>query len=286
MRLRSHWLLLLVALLGLPALAQATQSLAARRVRAAPEALLDPAHAAWQSAEPLAVQVLPQRITRPWQMEPWQADLRVRALHNGKWLALRLEWKDPSRDARVAGGGFTDACAVQFPVSGSDQVSPFMGSAGQPVQILHWKAIWQDDVDRGYRDVEHAYPNYYYDYYPLAKGKAAGDIQGPALQYTAARYLENPIATVDRKEPAEEYVAEGFGTLTVQVHQDVRGRGVWAKGRWAVVLARPLVTKDGSDVQLTPGQTVPVAFALWDGAAGNRGARKHYTTWIPLTLEE
>lgn len=247
--------------------------------------LMRPEHAAWQSLPEYKVTMLPQNITRPSLKNPIFRDLGVRAAVSGGWLVLRLEWSDATRDAEVTRGLFTDACAVEFAARGNAQdTSPFMGNPGKPVHIIHWKAIWQDDGEKGFRDVEHAYPNAYYDYYPLAKGKKAADITGAALQYNPARRLENPVSQTQRKEPVEELVAEGFGTLTSQKHLDARAFGSYQNQRWTVVIARPLATPDPADAQLNPGSTVPVAFALWDGATQNRGGRKHYAMWLDLKL--
>jgi hypothetical protein len=36
---------------------------------------------------------------------------------------------------------------------------------------------------------------------------------------------------------------------------------------------------------LAPGRRTQVAFAVWEGAHGEAGARKMRTGWIPLVLE-
>jgi hypothetical protein len=37
---------------------------------------------------------------------------------------------------------------------------------------------------------------------------------------------------------------------------------------------------------LLPGTTVPVAFAVWDGSAGDRDGKKSVTIWQHLQLEK
>lgn len=249
------------------------------------DALLDPAHPAWSKWSASKVTMLPQNIAKPNLDQPIFQSLEVKAAVTKGWLCLRLEWEDKSRDAEVTKGLFTDACAVEFAAKGdAKDTSPFMGNPGKPVHIIHWKAIWQDDVQKGYRDIEHAYPNAYYDYYPLAKGKRAQDISGPALVYNPARYLKNPISDTLRREPVEELVAEGFGSSTSQKHLDARANGSHQQGKWSVVIARPLTTPDPTDAQLKGGTTIPIAFALWDGATKNRGARKHFAMWTDLKI--
>jgi len=54
--------------------------------------------------------------------------------------------------------------------------------------------------------------------------------------------------------------------------QDVSGQGVWAEGRWRVLMTRPLVPKDpATDVTFEPGRLVPFAVHAWDGANGEKG---------------
>ncbi len=270
---------LFLMLLSTSALAQVQGKKVSDKV----EVMLDPAAAVWSQAAESKVPLLAQAIAKPFLDKATLKEIRVKAVHNGKWVAIRLEWDDATRDAAQAGGKFTDAVAVQFPANGDRKTSPFMGAKDNPVEIVHWKAIWQDDIEQGYRDVEHAYPNYYYDFYPLAKGKKASDILARALEFNPARYLKNPISDVARKEPCEELVAVGWGTLTTQTHHDSRAKGVHKDGKWTVVLASPLASKDPTDVKFRG--TTPVAFAVWEGNAGNRGGRKHYAMWTDLVLE-
>lgn len=277
--LRFAVTILSLLLLALPAW---SDDIGAARVREPVEKLLSPDASVWTSVPETRVMVLPQTVTVPRLSKGIFTNLFVKAVHNGKWLALLLVWEDDTRDAQVAGGLFTDAAAVQFPLNKSNKVNPFMGSAEDAVQIVHWKAIWQDDVEHGYRDVEQAYPNLYYDFYPLAKSHRAEDQN---INYVTARAAGNPISQIDRSQPCEELIAKGFGTLTTQERNDAQAWGVHRDGKWRVVIARPLATRDQSDCQLAAGETVPVAFALWDGATENRGALKHYSMWINLVLE-
>jgi hypothetical protein len=48
---------------------------------------------------------------------------------------------------------------------------------------------------------------------------------------------------------------------------------------WSVVLSRPLPTG------LDPGRRTQVAFAVWQGAHQEAGARKMRTVWVPLAIE-
>jgi DMSO reductase family type II enzyme heme b subunit len=68
--------------------------------------------------------------------------------------------------------------------------------------------------------------------------------------------------------------AEGIGTVERAKEHPVQARARWAEGSWQVVLAGPL----GSEgIPLRKGSRLPVAFAVWSGAARERAGLKSYT---------
>ena len=87
--------------------------------------------------------------------------------------------------------------------------------------------------------------------------------------------------------PAEDLVAQGFGTLRARplVDQALEARGVYGTGTYRVMLRRNLSGRGERAITLTPGMTVPVAFAVWNGSAGDRDGKKSVTIWQELVLE-
>ncbi len=85
----------------------------------------------------------------------------------------------------------------------------------------------------------------------------------------------------------ENLSAEGFGTLSpLPPHrQTVEGLGIWKNGGWRVVIRRALVAGTDAEVSFPLGGTVRVAFAVWDGGAGDRDGKKLVTYWQTLALE-
>jgi DMSO reductase family type II enzyme heme b subunit len=79
--------------------------------------------------------------------------------------------------------------------------------------------------------------------------------------------------------------AEGLGTLAVQQHQDVTGKGVWVNNKWRVVFIRTLKATDANDVDFQPLEYKDIAFAVWDGANGEQGAQKALSVWYYLQIE-
>jgi DMSO reductase family type II enzyme heme b subunit len=80
--------------------------------------------------------------------------------------------------------------------------------------------------------------------------------------------------------------AKGFGTLRPHEHQDVKAKGEYANGKWRVVFSRSLTTDHPEeDAQITPGQFINIAFAVWDGRkddAGQvieKGSQKAVSSW-------
>lgn len=90
----------------------------------------------------------------------------------------------------------------------------------------------------------------------------------------------------NKMNKAVDMSAKGFGTLKPQEHQDVNAKGVYSNGTWKVVFSRTLSTDHpDEDVQITPGQFISIAFAVWDGrkdAVGElveKGSQKAVSSW-------
>lgn len=232
----------------------------------------DPLANQWKKTAAQKIQLLPQNITTPSVFQASVASLEVRAIHNKEWVAVLVIWADPTKDFHVSHDHFSDACAIQFPLKEAEKTSPFMGNKGAPVEVIHWKAIWQQDVEEHYQKVEDLYPNTWRD----------SDRFGKSIAIDA----KNPVSQTGRTSPVEELIAEGFGTLTTQQHQNAHGKGVWKDGQWHVVFTRQLEGKDKQDPLLEVGKTTAIAFALWEGGHKDIGARKNYAPWAPFLLEK
>jgi hypothetical protein len=253
----------------------------------------------WEKAVALVVPVQPQNIIQPAFKNATITEVSVKSINDGRSIAFLLEWKDSSRNAMVDTKVFSDQVAIQFPQVAASEPSFMMGNQGGRVHIIHWKAIWQDDIEKGYRDVKTAHPNYWSDMYYFSKKENA--VNEPAEKekyansatvdqfksvegrnYMHGAYAGNPMSLFDRKQPAEELIAEGYGTLTTQAIQNSNAWGVYEKGVWKVMITRPLASEDNADAKLTP--KTQFAIAVWDGAAENRGGRKHYSMWSELQV--
>ncbi len=250
----------------------------------------DPRSALWNGAQETKVALMPQSIVYPLLGKQSVTSLRVRALLDDQWLAVRLEWDDRQRDDKLEVDKFTDAIAIEMPIREPQKTNPMMGSAEYPVYILHWKAAWQKDVDVGHHaDVQEYHPGYWADPYPFVEGRYPYDVSESfqsdnARRYFAATSAGNPIAKLYRKWPVEELHAEGFGSLADHNFQDAQGKGVWENGKWSVVVSVPRQTADKENPSLASGMTTAMAFALWDGSNQNVGGRKHWASFVKVVL--
>jgi hypothetical protein len=243
----------------------------------------------WNRTPPVNVVVQPQKETMPMLDNPTIAGVDVQALTNGRQIAWRVSWSDREPDYFLDTDRFCDAVALQFPLVANATYK--MGDHDFPVYTVQWKAIWQKDIDEGFQDVQDLHPNYWTDLYWFAEGEfpypVPAAFQRPeALDYFVAFRAGNPMADLYRRQPVQEMIAEGFGSLTHQPESVTVGGGQWRDGTWAVVFARPLETTDGSDYQFKPGSRDVVALAVWDGGAGNVGGRKHHSQWVVFQVQQ
>ncbi len=255
-----------------------------------PLPISDPESEFWTTLPSIQFPVAGQNITTPMLLGVPIKQLTVNSANNGTWIAFRIEWSDATRNVNTSRTeAFRDAVAIMFPIL-NETKPPFlgMGEAGKPVNVWHWKGDWQQDIDTGFQDLEHAYPNVQVDYYPFANTTQPNTIPpltNFSVNFVAGWAANNPLSNPFKVTPVEDLIAEGFGSLTHQTHQDVIGKGVWKDGRWRVSFARPLSTSDGSDVQLRPGQTRFVAFAVWNGENSEVDGRKSISNWHTLQVE-
>lgn len=276
--------------LSKPAAAQEKASLIAKRVDRVPE---DPADELWQSADLLAVPLAPQAVVKPRIYETGVTAITARALYDADRLAFLLSWTDAERNVGIDGvAAFRDAIALEFPADPANGIPYFgMGEPNKPVTIYQWKADWEFGRDS---DVDQRFPGMVVDWYPLS-GRGPGEIAAATdygtdqadkafdTSWWAGNSLGDPI--LQARTSVEKLWAEGFGSLTAvdPDRQDGTGRGTWAEGGWSVVVSMP---RAQDLFMFEPGMTLPVAFAAWDGAKGERGGEKGVSTWYFVSLEQ
>ena len=281
---------------------------------------VDPTDPFWSQYGPtkgkhVTVDMDPQMITNPMWPNPSTKWVNVKAATNGKEIAVRLEWTDPTRnDVMVQSQQYKDQAAIMFPVKQSGEEPPFtMGGDGERVNIWQWKATWDKEGagksgNNGMVDMEDQYKfmamgsGSYYMYEPngalkMQGGKmgrqGAGNISKRSTYvdygmgknegvFNPGRATGNILSDASgRISAVEDLNAEGFSTLTTQAHQDVDGKGNWSNDRWAVVFKRALKTSDANDTQFS-GSKAPMGIAIWNGQNKERNGQKAVTQWNEL----
>lgn len=281
--------LVALALANAPVSAQ-EPALKAVAVAGAAGPILDLDAAYWKDAPSVKVAMQPQAIATPMNMAPAVAELDVRAVHNGQWYAVLIEWADPTKSDRIVVDEFGDQVAIEMPVAykAGDMPNPMMGGPGERMNITQWRAGFQHDVDaaagkngngRNGPEIAELYPYAHVDVYPDEVLRATD-----ARAYTGAVGVDNPISRPKRSSVIEQ-MAEGFGSLTAMPEQHADGKGVWANGRWRVVITHPLAAGDASAPALKPGDQTLAAFAVWEGGAEEVGSRKAWSNWVQVTFD-
>lgn len=258
--------------------------IAAPRVKELPD---HPDSWLWTQAPPVNLHLMPLwwRAERP-------EELTVRALHDGRKLAILLAWVDDTDDhTAMRVQDFRDAVAVEFSPTPEP---PFfaMGEAGRFVNIWMWKSKRQADLAPAFQDLEAVYPNLGIDSYPnLSRSPLEQPSrQAPTLEsdptFVTGWGAGNIVSDPTRLSAAEDLLAQGFGTLQARpgAGDALEAKGVYATGAYRVMFRRAFKTDKGA-VTLSAGATVPVAFAVWNGSAGDRDGKKSVTIWQELKLQ-
>ena len=225
------------------------------RVEALPGSATDPA---WQQVDSVRLPLAPLR---------WRPDAvfeaRARFAHDGKRIAVQLEWDDDTRDDRLLGDSeASDGAAVQFSTS-HDAPLFAMGSAAEPVEMWHWKSFREQDV------------------------AGALDLLATALHPTT----DVPIAIPGITGPGtrgEAVMVHGFESMARARGNgtSLRAQPVWDAGTWRLVLERELTSPEEGRVDFrTPGGIL-FSVAVWDGSVDRHPWSKSVTTWHWLQLDD
>jgi mono/diheme cytochrome c family protein len=261
-----------------------TMRLVARRVEELPT---HPDSSIWHAAEAANVHLMPL-----WWRPERPEEIAVKAVHDGKELALLLVWQDSSYDhTAIRPQDFRDAAAVQFSLT-SDPPFIAMGQLGAACNIWMWKSERQADLEPAFQDLDKIYPHLGIDSYPNFLRSPLEQPTRHALTldsdptYVTAWGAGNIVADPTRGSSVESLRAEGFGTLRAQspVDQKVHGVGIYATGSYRVMFRRLLDAGGEDSVLLQAGRKVPVAFAVWNGSAGDRDGKKSVTIWQELHI--
>lgn len=217
-----------------------------------------PEDAAWAKVSPMTLPLSGQVITRPVWPEPTARALTVRSLHNGTEIAFLLEWQDNTKNDRLTPGTFRDGVAIGLPL-GDAPAFFCMGQLDHYINIWHWKADWQSDIDR----------------------RAARTSEKAKDGVRTFEVIPRRVSSI------EDLIGGGFSTLTTKEKQGrVQGKASWKDGVWHVVMRRPLVSEEQeNEAKLIPGRVQTVSFAVWNGENKERNGQKAVAPWFQLVID-
>lgn len=242
----------------------------------------------WQAAAPVQLKVTPL-----WWRDVYADRVTVRALHDGKDIAIQLIWSDSTHDhTAIRAEDFRDAAAVQMSPS---LAPPFigMGEPAKPVTIWMWKSERQVDIETSFQDIETTYPNIGIDSYPNVE---ASPLEQPTRHtltlksnptFVTGWGAGNIVSDPTYRLSAENLSARGFGSLSVRpiIDQNVGAEGRYDTSTYSVTFRRALHPEGDTQLALDPGAALSVAFAVWDGSAGDRDGKKSVTIWNEMKLD-
>ena len=217
----------------------------------------------WDSLKTEKIELIYQLTVLPWPKKGLIPSLIVKAFHNKADIFFYLSWEDDTEDRRLETNKFSDACAIMFPMDEKAQPSSIMmGFLGRS-NIWQWKAsqdiqYWLNELPK-----TEVYVDYYY---PFEEEETLS------------------VSKVIPKSAVNDLIAIRVGTVTPKDIQNVSGRGFWKDGHWQVVFKRSLeVVATQDDAAFNPGKRL-CAFAVWNGAKGDRGGRKSISDWVELKI--
>jgi hypothetical protein len=217
-----------------------------------------PEDAMWGQIPAMTIPLSGQVITRPVWPEPSARALTVRSVHNGQDIAFLLEWQDNTKNDRLTPGTFRDGVAIGLPL-GDAPAFFCMGQLDHYINIWHWKADWQSDIDR----------------------RAARTSEKKEGGVRTFEVIPRRVSSV------EDLIGGGFSTLTTKDKQGrVQGKALWKDGVWHVVMHRPLVGEEQeNEATLVPGRVQTVSFAVWNGENKERNGQKSVAPWFQLAID-
>ncbi len=205
----------------------------------------------WDSIAPVEIEMEYQVMVLPWG-KSLVSPVTVKAFHNERDIYFYMGWKDDTEDRTTGTNKFPDASAIMFPLGDNFQPSAIMMGFMEGANVWQWKASQDKEYWLNEPQISDAYSDFYYP------------------------FEEDEILTISRTVPASavnDLLAIRVGTVTRKESQNVQGRGLWDNGTWHVVFKRSIEPAD-PELDASFSTNDKVAFAVWDGAKGDRGSRK------------
>ncbi len=264
-----------------------------RAVRMDGEVPTSPDDSAWAAVERFYIPLVGQIIVKPRWFSPSVDGVWVQAVHNGRDVALRLSWTDPSRSpsldwaewrARVQSvmepkEGTTTAATAQAgtEVASSEAAGPSAQSA--PSVSAATPAAPQSQAIGTTPDmIAIQFPR-----------RLPTGMERPYFLMGSTREPVYVWRWQSQPEAATEMLGRGMSRMDpLPGGGNAVGAGsVFDEGQWRVVLRRSIAASDTTNaISFRAQQPVPMAIFAWDGDNAEEGTRAAISTWYYLYLDE
>ena len=210
-----------------------------------------PDDAAWRNVERFWIPLVGQIIAKPRWFAPTVDGVWVQALHDGRSLALRVSWDDPSKSPDP----IWDEWLGRMSKTLTDVDGPLATQQGPDRLVVQWAQNPSDESRRPYF--------------------LGGDSKSPVYAW---RWSSEP--------KVEEGSEAGIGKFTALPNGRVTQNARYADGQWQVVFTRPLASADTTTVpRFSAGRAIPIAFYAADGSSGEDEVRGAVSTWYAVYLD-
>lgn len=209
----------------------------------------DPADTAWDTAPAMTFPMAPNMIKEPRLFTSLNDMVTVRALYNDEDIAIRVDVDD--RTHSVPGDELEKRYRLEDVDPTRDAVAVQL-----PVEI----PTTSEKPWFRHGDPKHGVNIWHW---------MAASLEPKADETTVVLDASGPDGPPrPRAEPS-----------------GLTAKGAWKDGQWRVVFTRALKTGDAADLQFETGSYIPIAFANWDGLAGEKGGRHSLTAWYWILLK-
>ena len=245
--------------------------------------------AAWEAAERFYVPLVGQVIVRPRWFSPTVDGVWVQALHNGRELAMRLVWHDPSESPDPDWEEWqSKVLALMAPADAPGE------AAAEPADTAAVQAI-ASPVPGGQADTTAVAP--------ASPGAAYPDALVVQFPRSIPEGMERPYFLMgDDRDPvylwrwesgqqaANELLARGlarYEPLAGVQAGALSTEAVFDQGEWRLMLRRTVDAEGVADrLGFEAGRAIPMALFAWDGSNGETGTQGAIGSWYFLYLDQ
>ena len=211
-----------------------------------------PDDSTWNAVERFWVPLVGQVIIKPRWFSPTIDGVWVQGIHDGRALALRLTWHDPSRSPDPAWNEWLGRVAASMTTA--DGPNPTQQESDR--FVVQFPERITDDAEQPYF--------------------LGGDSRRPVYAW---RWRSDSGAV-------HEVRGTGLGKFTPHESSSLTHAAVYDQGEWRLQITRSLVPADTSRAPVfTTGRAIPIGFFAADGSNGEDDVRGSVSAWYAIYLD-